>query len=256
MRTITATLLILVFAFANSGFCAEDTLSVLNLMNDRVVYFNEGQDDGEIDFAWEKPEEIITKGKKSAFKAGLLSFVLPGAGEYYLGRKGRAAFFFGTEAVIWGGFFAFRAYGSWREDDYKNYAATHAGVNPDGKSEGFWEDLQFYESRDWYNVIEGDRFGGAYPESDSYYWKWDSDASRDEYRSIRNSSEKAFRNSSFMLIAAGLNRVISFVDAIRIARSMKKTEGWDIYGGWRLKYDAKPFGRNPSASVQLVKSLN
>ncbi len=231
----------------------EENTSVSSMMASEI---NSAKSDGDtgIDFNWSKPAE--KSGKKSGLKAGFLSLMLPGAGEYYLGNKSKAAVFLGAEAVIWSGYLAFHTYGGWLEDDYKSYAAEHADANISGKDSKFFDRMQFYESRDWYNEIEGLRYGEAYPYTDFYYWQWDSQVSRMKYREIRNNSKSAFRNATFMIGVSVLNRVVSFVDALRLAKKLNKAENFEIFGGWRFDYNASPFGSNPRASVKLVKTIN
>ena len=247
--------ILLISLETEQALCGEAELTIAQLMDEQLIPDGDKEIDGaEFDFKWVESEEK-TQGK-SILKAGALSLLLPGAGEYYLGRKSRAAFFFGTEAVIWGGYFAFRAWGNWRKDDYMSFAAEHAGANVNGKDDEFFERMQFYDSRDWYNEIEGERYGGAYPYTDFYYWQWDNTKSHLEYRKIRNSSETAFRNATFVIGIAALHRIVSFVDAVRLGKRMNKTGDLEIYGGWNLDYDAKPFSSNPSAILKLVKTIN
>ena len=52
--------------------------------------------------------------RPSILKAAALSALLPGLGEYYLGHRTKAKYFFGAEALTWVGFFAFRTYGGWK----------------------------------------------------------------------------------------------------------------------------------------------
>jgi hypothetical protein len=254
-------LILSVFAFYSTGLCGGGE-SITDMMYRQLtpqldIGFG-GEDD--FDLNWDDTENIEKEEQiksKSTFKAGALSLLLPGAGEYYLGHKNRAAIFIGAEAAIWGGYFAFRAWGDWKEDDYKSFAADHAGANIHGKDDKFFERMQFYSSRDWYNIIEGERYGGAYPYTDFYYWHWDSDASREKFRGLRNESKTAFRNATFMIGVAALNRVVSFIDAIRLARSLKKARNIELYGGrWKIDYNARVFSNNPSASIKVTRTFN
>ncbi|MBD3234195.1 MAG: hypothetical protein GF315_10785 [candidate division Zixibacteria bacterium] len=251
--SILGLLLVITIAYQH-GYTQNEVTPISDL-----VYYEINSEDGfneESDgqFNWEETKQ--KSSNKSGLKAAMLSALLPGAGEYYLDNKSRAAFFFGTEALIWGGFFAFRIYGNWLEDDYKNYAQVYAGINPEGKDDEFFDNLQFYVSRDWYNTIEGLPFGEAYPYTDDYYWHWESLESQDRYRDIRNSSKRAFRNSSFMVGVALVNRLVSITDAIYLSRQQEEEDEFDFFSGWKLDYDANLFSKNPEASVKLIKSFN
>jgi len=152
-------------------------LSITRLMSEEFINVDDDNPEIDFDYTWNEPEESQT-AKKSGIKAGALSLILPGAGAYYLDHKSRAAVFFGTEATIWTGYFAFKVWSNWKDDEYKSYAAEHASANVNAKDDKFFERMQFYSSRDWFNEIEGERYGEAYPYTDFYYWHWDNDQSR------------------------------------------------------------------------------
>jgi hypothetical protein len=162
--------------------------------------------------------------RKSVSKAMLLSLVLPGLGEMYTGRKSRAIGFFAAEAGIWSAFILFKHKQSWLKDDYINFAVSHAGIDPESKSNFFFDMLAFYDSRDDYNAISraGSRDNPFFPEDPEYDWQWESNAMRQEYRDIKNSSEANKRNANFALGAALANRVISVVDAWWCAKSYNR----------------------------------
>ncbi len=252
-HTILSLLLVIIFTYQH-GYSQEDEAPISDLVLYEIQFSDRFTDESDGQFNWEEAER--KSSKKSGFKAAMLSALLPGAGEYYLDNKSRAAFFFGTEALVWGGFFAFRIYGDWLRDDYKNYAQAHAGIDPEGKDDEYFDNLQFYVSRDWYNTIEGLPFGEAYPYTDDYYWHWDSLDSQNRYRDIRNGSKRAFRNSSFMIGVAVINRLVSITDAIYLSRQQEEEDEFDFFSGWKLDYDANPFSKNPRASVKLIKSFN
>jgi hypothetical protein len=44
-------------------------------------------------------------------------------------------------------------YGDWKRDDYKAYAAAHAGVDNGGKDEEFYDWIGFYSNRDEFNQL-------------------------------------------------------------------------------------------------------
>ena len=56
---------------------------------------------------------------KSPKKAVLLSGLVPGSGEYYLGAKKKAALFFGVEALLWGLYFTWDTKGNDIEDEFR-----------------------------------------------------------------------------------------------------------------------------------------
>lgn len=199
------------------------------------------------------PAMTITPRKISKTKAVLLSMLLPGAGHFYLGEKGRGEVFIGAEVASWVGAAAFQFYGDWKEDDYKRYAQEHAGISPGDKSEEFYTNLTFYDSREEYNTSGRviDPNDPYYPNTPDYYWQWDNEDSKGVYRDMRNDSETAYRNRDFAIGVAIANRIISSIDAFRLARKIIGRRA-DQFGGGedgnkegvKFGVDANPFGDN------------
>ncbi len=163
------------------------------------------------------------KGYKSSNLGFFLSFLLPGSGQAYAQSKGRSAIFLGVETAVWAGFFGLRGYGRWLREDYKLYAAAHAGVNLKGKDDEFFRSLAFYESREEYNRYQlwGDR-EKAELYGEGYYWEWESPEARKKFKSIRDRSKTAYQRAIYMLGLALLNRVASSIDAVRQVRNYNK----------------------------------
>ena len=212
----------------------------------------------EPDDFFQMPGEFEEKkeGLKSTTKAALLSLILPGAGEIYGGSKTKGKIFILSEASLWAGFFAFRTYGAWLEDDYRVYAAARAKVNLEGKSEGFFDQLAFYDSRDQYNQFAPLYYRGErqpYPEDDFWYWAWDSRESRAHYRDLKNRSKDASRKALYMVGLSLVNRIVSVVDAMKTVRSYNRRKSLELS---RMKFDLKanPLGHNPK--VMLYVSRN
>jgi len=164
-------------------------------------------------------------GRKSVVKAALLSALLPGAGEYYLGNRGKARYFFTVEAISWAACIAYRTYGHWKRDDYIRYAKTHANANLEGKSEAYRDLVGFYTSIDDYNSL-----GRVYDPERPYlydtpdnHWRWQSGADQATYRNLKNHSREAYRRAKFMVGIAVANRIISVLDAIRDTRRANRS---------------------------------
>ncbi|GEM_PF-1455083 len=203
----------------------------------------------------------------SQTKAIGLSLLLPGAGHFYIGEKGRGEVFMGAEAVSWIGAAAFYIYGKWREDDYRNYASVHAGVSPDGKDDDFYRTITFYDSREEFNGRGLADFPEReyYPNIPEYDWQWDSPTNRESYRGIRNSSKAAMRNATFMIGVAVANRILASIDTFRLLRKFdkKKTDKdedvSDDYLGFLgdvdFRFSGNPFGSNPKVNIKLVKNF-
>ncbi|MGE5498992.1 MAG: DUF5683 domain-containing protein [Syntrophothermus sp.] len=73
-------------------------------------------------------DEAYTEGKKSVFLAGLMSAVIPGAGEFYTKHYWKAALFVAIEAAAIGVSVHYNKKGDDATTEFKNYADTHWSV--------------------------------------------------------------------------------------------------------------------------------
>ena len=74
----------------------------------------------------------------SPAKAFLLSFIIPGWGERYTGNKGISNYLIAAEITLWLSFLGVDLYSNWLEEDYKSFAADHAGVVNTGKRDKYY----------------------------------------------------------------------------------------------------------------------
>ena len=169
------------------------------------------------------PETVVDEpstNPPSKAAAFFLSFVLPGAGEYYAGSKKMARIFFATEVILWATFASFRTYGNWKREDYQRFATVHAGVDPSGKDYQYFVDVENYMDIRAYNEakLQQRDVNALYPENEEYSWQWDSEASKERYEALRLDSDNAFTRSLFIIGGIVVNHIISGIDALRIAR--------------------------------------
>jgi len=151
--------------------------------------------------------------------AGLLSLVLPGAGQYYNGDRGKALMFAGTEAAIWTAWLVFDAQGDGKVEDYQEYAHFFAGV--DGEHpEIYWRALGRYLDSDAYNNdlrmearAEGREPTGLVGEEDA--WQWRNERYQENYKSLRADANRAYDRRDFTTLFAIVNRVVAVFDAVR-----------------------------------------
>jgi hypothetical protein len=166
----------------------------------------------------ETAEPVTIRGHQSPWTAVGLSLLLPGTGQFYAGARSTGKIFLGAEAAIWTLAIIFDRRSAWKADDAVGFAVSHAQLDPEGKDDDFLEYLEFYVNRDEFNkagrIIDPSR--PFLPETRDTYWQWDSYENQGVYRDIRNSSESAARNRTFMFYAALANRLISAVDAFRV----------------------------------------
>ncbi|MFQ6617524.1 MAG: hypothetical protein ACE5QV_02440 [Fidelibacterota bacterium] len=171
-----------------------------------------------------KREVLIPPEQRSRKVPALLSVILPGLGEYSTGHKRMAKLFFSIEGALWGSVLGFYKYYRWKMEDYKTFASFHAGVDNRRKGERFYVDIGNFMDIYSYNEKQyRDREPeDAYEINSSYFWKWDSDASRREYYSMRVQSDRAKRNISFVVGGLILNRIVSLIDLLYLERRAEK----------------------------------
>jgi len=197
---------------------------------------------------------------KSTIKATILSILVPGTGQMYLGETGRGEVLLGVEVVSWIGFGVFRHAGSWKKDAYINYSVIHAGVDPNNKDDEFYKNVSFYDTRELYN--ESGRIinpsGPYYSDDPTYDWAWDNTTNRESFRDMRNDSKSDYRKANFMIGVAVFNRILAVIDTIRISRQQKGRAGQ--YGSidnekLKLDFTANPSWNNPKVGLALVKTF-
>ena len=177
------------------------------------------------------------KAPKKIGKAFFMSLLIPGWGQHYAEASARRNVYFGIEIGLWLGYAGFTAYNSWREEDYKTYAATHAGVNLEGKNNTYFIDVGNFDSIYEHNAyrLQQRNFNKYYQDIDFYYWQWDSQASRDTFDRLRISADTAENRATFILGAIVANHIVSAIDAVWSVRRYEKSRlsniDWDVRFG-------------------------
>ncbi|MCD6097824.1 hypothetical protein J7K18_02915 [bacterium] len=191
-----------------------------------IVFLLAFASSGIADVPWEKQEKT-EKGAASLWKGIGLSLLLPGAGERYLEDKNTSSTFFITEGTLWGFIVFSKVKADWLFEDMKSYAGVYAGAYLEGKNKDFFKNLAFYNSRDEYNrskLVQERDLSALYPETDEYFWRWESEKHRNRYRNLRNRHEEQYRNIKIAFGVLAFERVISALNTYRIYRGYTKTE--------------------------------
>ncbi len=166
-----------------------------------------------------------TPEKKSIGKALLLSLLIPGAGEFYVGNNTHGKIFLGTEILAWGTFFINDYHASSLEKDYKAYARLHAGVTGSGHNEQYWIDIAKFDDIYSYNTLrEKDRrFDDIYNEDGASFWQWDNKKNRFRYAKKRFASGEIKNRDVYFFTAILVNHIVSGINAIRLARKHNRS---------------------------------
>ncbi len=207
----------------------------------------------------EAPRSTVVSGNKSVVKAAALSALVPGGGQYYNGHRKKARYFFVAEALTWLGYVSFKTYSNWKEEDYVNFAATHANAQLDGKSDEFIAYVGFYD-----NIRDYNDFGRAFDPEREYlfdtpenHWEWQSYEDRKAFREIKNRSREADRRADFMIGVAVVDRIISIIDAVRDARRDSRRLDPEFSGseGTSFRFSVNPFKSGRQVSLTLYSNL-
>lgn len=157
-------------------------------------------------------------------KTQLKSLLLPGWGEYSLGKPKQAHEYFIRETALWLIFLGTKKTAAWYESDYKAFAELHANVNMTGKNYLFAVNLGHYNSLDDYNDIKERQrsVNDKYKEGDSYDWKWNNSANRIKYDKMRIKSVTLSKYAKFSVGGLILHRMVSFFNVIYLERVNSK----------------------------------
>ena len=190
--------------------------------------------------------------KKKPMLGILYSLLLPGMGELYAGSFDKGKYFTIADAVLWGTVAGFNIYGNFQKDNYIAFAQSHAGINPDNKDDQFYADIGYYNDIDQFNTEKelNRQFDETY-DTQTYYWHWQDDSQRREFRNIWLSSENAFNNIRFAVGALILNRIISAINAVRLVSAYNKNLEQSI--SWNLSFGVKDPPAMPS-TFELIFS--
>lgn len=153
-------------------------------------------------------------------KAGGLSLLMPGAGQWYNGQRGKSWKFGVTEIGVWTAYLVFNNQRNGYAEDSRDYAAVYAdatGAHP----ESYWRNVGEYMSNEDYNTAQliDARATGETPAlidgADAWFWR--NETFQDNYIMLRSKVIDARERRDFMILFSVLNRVISAFDAVRNA---------------------------------------
>lgn len=197
----------------------------------------------------------IAAGTYSPAKEGGLSFLLPGLGQYRMGRKTRAYVYWTLEAAGWITLGTSLWRSSSKESAYEEYAAAFAGVSGTGHDKVYYENVGRWRSSDGpggYNeYVRREARDMYYPDQtamDAYYlenyvssemaWRWSSTDAQHNFNILRGDSEDAGRLALYAAFYLFTLRVVSSVDAVYIAR--RSTNDVDTSSNIPVRFEVGP----------------
>ncbi len=148
----------------------------------------------------------------------VLSTLLPGAGEAYLGWRSSAEVFLVAEGAVWGGrWFCTRRADS-VEDEYVGYASQHASSDPSIRDRAYYDDMTRYWNSDRANSHYQDptRYTG------SKVWSWASNGEMDEFEDLVRDRRNWDSRKKNIMVFAMLNRAASALYCLRANRDSRE----------------------------------
>ncbi len=159
--------------------------------------------------------------QKSRALALLYSALIPGMGELYAGDYSTGKYFTSTEIALWLTFAGMEIFGTSVYNDASTYAAIHSGANMGGKSDQFFTDVGNFTNTSQYNTLKAQEgeYNNIYTTPD-YFWQWDNDADRTEFRSMHIRANGIYDDTKYVLSAVVVNHVVSIIDALLLVNKV------------------------------------
>jgi len=152
--------------------------------------------------------------KPSKLSPTIKSAILPGWGEYALGKNSRGNIFVSSELIG----IALATYSFINakniSTNYQAFASEHAAVDEMGKNHQFWVDIGNFNSLKDYNDnrLRSRDLKNLYPDEKIWRWDWDSSENREEFEAMRIKSDRSNLIGKFFLGGIVLNHIVSIID--------------------------------------------
>lgn len=202
------------------------------------------------------PSKILFQNnmeKKSGFMAVLYSMLLPGMGELYAGNYSSGKYFTAAEGVLWGFYAGFNIYSDWQKDNYEAFAISNGGVNPENKDEDYYAEIGKYIDIDTYNNDKAlNREIELMYNEEQYFWKWDNQNERREYRNMWLASERSNNNVRFVVGGLIVNRIVS---AINAALAVKRYNRGLSESSWNISTEFEKVQSTPGMRLNFKMGL-
>ncbi len=205
------------------------------------------------------PEEKQQEGPSNLgtkVKAGVLSAILPGAGQYYNGDRKKAYIMGGVEVAIWTAYFVFDRQGDNRLDTSIEYAGIYAGTSG-SHANSYWQSVGRYMDSDAFNEARLREARALQEEpsglvSGSDTWQWVNDDRRSGFTKLRADANSAYDRRDFMLLFAVVNRAVSVVDAVLGVGGADGALETEVMG-MNLELEMQPSWRDPGAQCVISR---
>ena len=162
--------------------------------------------------------------KKDHMKAFLMSFIVPGLGQFYAGSSGYAKIFIASELAIWSGYYYNTKMMEASRQDYFSYAVLHAGVNPSGYGANYINAVGAYNSSFDHNQYRKQSSVNPVLYADNKTWNWDAAQNRIYFRELRERELDYKNNTKYCIAGIMLNHFISALHASKMVQQLNRTD--------------------------------
>ena len=207
------------------------------------------------------PDEDKVQGPShtgTKVKAGALSAILPGPGQFYNGERKKAYIMAGVEVGIWTAWFVFDTQADNAASDARDYATIFAGAG--GTDEDYyWRAVGRYTDSDTYNLdLARQRRSTTDPVpgdiTPELSWQWVNTSRQVDYLKQMDDADSATNRRDFMILFAIVNRVVSVVDAVVGADNKPGTLQGEVMG-MNLELEMLPSWQDPGARWAVSRSF-
>lgn len=191
-------------------------------------------------------------------KAGVLSLILPGAGQFYNGERKKAYIMAGIEAGIWITYFVFDAQGDNAMESSREYSGIYAGTGGD-HPDSYWQAVgRYLDSDEYEDYLRREARATEQPLppplAPEDTWQWVNDDRKYNYQSLRADANAAYDRRDYMILFAVVNRAVSIVDAVIGAGKVDGQLETEVLG-MNLSLGMLPSWQDPGARCTVARSF-
>jgi TM2 domain-containing membrane protein YozV len=173
----------------------------------------------------------------SRAKAVLMSAVVPGAGQMYIGQKTTGSVFLATELALVLSIFRLSNEVDWQEKNYKQFAYANTGVSTGSESELYqamhnyssseiYNESRILSARNYYLIYNNDPQGYEdYVNEHTFHgsesWDWGNRTDWMKYRDIRKKKQSYGVYKNLAISGLVINHLVSVIQTVIATRPHK-----------------------------------
>ncbi len=167
---------------------------------------------------WGPPLSAQSSGGAAERGALVRSLIIPGWGQLFLGDRTSGRRLVVAEVGLWLGYAVTHGAAGWYRQDYRAFAALHAGVSYRDRPDIYYVRIGHFDSITKYNQAQLRQRNPVYPLGADHDWQWDRVAHREQYNDLRRASLRAAKAASFVLGGMVVNRAVAVIHVLFLSR--------------------------------------